>query len=84
MIIGESGVDFGEGEIGILADDFFGRPATTLIVADDHGDAGAGVVFEARGFIRGFYDVRICERGWHDEKVAVWVGCVNGDLVVGQ
>lgn len=38
------------------------------------------MIFETRGFIGWFHDMRVCEFRWHERKVAAQGSCVNGDL----
>ena len=49
VVVAEGGVDFGEGEVRVLAGDFLRRPAVAEVVSGDLRDADAGKALQPGG-----------------------------------
>jgi len=62
MIVGERGMNLGGKEVGVLADDFLGRPAVAEVVCNDLRDPHARQALQAGDLAVGLANVWVIER----------------------
>ena len=62
MIVGERGMNLGGKEVGVLADDFLGRPAVAEVVSNDLRDPHARQALQAGDLAVGLTNVWVIER----------------------